>query len=505
MERRAIGRDALNHPHIAIGFCHVETRKLRSMPPHQRMPYTSKRLAMRRCFCGMHLSIMLGLVSWVSTVNLGWANTNVEQLAFPGASGFGRLARGGRGGDVYHVTTLDDDGPGSLREGIRSAMGPRTIVFDISGTITLKSRLVVDTSYLTIAGQSATGDGICLRDHNFRIENAAHVIIRYLRLRLGDENKARGGVDCMTTEDIDHVILDHITASWGIDGVHDLRRGGNVTVQWSIYAEALHDSIHEKGPHAMLGSFREVQGGVSLHHNLFASSRDRHPTLGGSPDTDPNAVVDFRNNVLYNVEGATNLGNCKINVINNYFRPGPNTPANHQPLALKAETVGATKVYLTGNLFEGSEEYSECNYRAIDFDRWSKGNYVPTNLASIRADSEFALRVDRPPTQSASDAYESVLRSAGASRRRDGADKRLVQGVRDRSHRMIDSQSEVGGWPHLRSQTPPIDTDGDGMPDEWESEHGFDPADRRDGSDDRNMDGYSNLEEYLNSLVDVPG
>ena len=149
------------------------------------------------------------------------------------------------------------------------------------------------------------------------------MIVRYIRFRLGDENKpVPSGDDCINTDDVDHVIFDHISASWGIDGNHDLRRGGNFTLQWSIYAEALHDSLHEKGPHAMLASFRDLTAGISLHHNLFASSRERHPTLGGSPDTDPEAIVDFRNNVIYNVQGATNLGNCKINMVNNYFVQG---------------------------------------------------------------------------------------------------------------------------------------------------------------------------------------
>lgn len=140
---------------------------------------------------------------------------------------------------MYHVVSLSDDGPGSLRQGIRSATGPRTIVFDVSGTIELKSRLTVDKSFLTIAGQTAPGDGICLKDQTFQIKNAGHVIVRYLRVRLGDENKpAAAGDDCLNTDDIDHVIFDHLSVSWGIDGNHDLRRGGNFTLQWSIYAEA---------------------------------------------------------------------------------------------------------------------------------------------------------------------------------------------------------------------------------------------------------------------------
>ncbi len=427
-----------------------------------------------------------------------------KQLAFPGAEGFGRFARGGRGGDVYHVATLADDGRGSLREGIGSATGPRTIVFDLSGTIVLKSRLVIDKSYITIAGQSAPGDGICLRDHTFRIKNASHVIVRYLRFRLGDQNKPRpSGDDCINTDDVDQVIFDHITASWGIDSNHDLRRGGNFTLQWSIYAEALNDSLHEKGPHAMLASFRDLTASVSLHHNLFASSRERHPTLGGSPHTDPQAIIDFRNNVVYNVEGATNLGNCKINFVNNYYRPGPNTPANHRPIAVKTENRGALKAYVAGNLFEDASNLSRDNFAAIDFARWTNGNYLQTTLSDVRADSEFNLADNRPHTQSAADAYESVLRSSGASLSRDAADTRLVKGIRDRSHRRIDSQEEVGGWPDLQSAAAPSDRDRDGMPDNWELACGLNPDDRTDGNGDRDKDGYTNLEEYLNSLVNT--
>ena len=199
--------------------------------------------------------------------------------------------------------------------------------------------------------------------------------------------------------------------------------------------------------------------------------------------------------------GATNLGNCRVNVINNYFRPGPNSPANHQPLAVKAENRGATKAYLAGNLFEGAGELNRDNFRAINFNRWNKGNYLQTTLADVRVASEFDLGDNRPRTQSAQDAYEAVLREAGASLFRDAADTRLVQGIRDRTHRRIDSQEEVGGWPELRSMPPPSDRDGDGMPDKWELGCGLNPDDGADGNRDRDGDGYTNLEEYLNTLV----
>ena len=423
-------------------------------------------------------------------------------LAFPGAEGFGRFTRGGRGGEAYHVTTLADDGPGSLRDGIRTAKGPRTIVFDLSGTIELKSPLVIDKSNLTIAGQTAPGDGICLKDQTFRIRKASHIIVRYLRIRLGDQNKPRpSGLDCIDTTDVDYVIFDHLSAGWGIDGNHDLRRGGNVTVQWCIYAEALNNSLHDEGAHAMLASFRDLTAGISLHHNLFASSRERHPTLGGSPHTNPNAVADFRNNVIYNLVGATNLGNCKVNVINNYYRPGPDTPAGHLPLALKAENRGAPKVYLSGNLFEGTNKFDRDNILAVDFVRWAKGNYLTTNAAEVRQDAEISVDGDVPHTQSAKEAYETVLAKSGASLVRDAADARLVKGVQDRTNRMIDSQEQVGGWPELKSKPAPIDRDRDGMPDQWEKDHGLDPDDGSDGSGDRDKDGYTNLEDYLNDLV----
>ena len=422
-------------------------------------------------------------------------------LAFPGAEGFGRFAKGGRGGDVYHVTSLDDDGPGTLRDAVKSANGPRTIVFDRSGTIELKSDLKIDKSFLTIAGQTAPGDGICIKDRTLSFRNVSHVIVRYIRVRLGDKNKEPGdGPDAINTEDVDHLIFDHITSTWGIDGNHDLRRGKNFTLQWSIYAEALNLSLHKKGEHAMLASFRDLTGGISIHHNPFASSRDRHPTLAGSPRTRPDAIADFRNNVIYNLSGATNLGNCQINVINNYYRPGPNTPAGNHPLATKTEKKEALKVFLSGNYFEGSPEYTRDNWAAVDFNRWIKNTYQQTTLEQTRVNAEFDVEKARPTTESAEGVYDLVLKSAGASHVRDAADRRIVDGVMQRTNRLINSEEDVGGWPVLESKPAPKDTDRDGMPDDWETKNGLNPNDPQDRNGDRNSDGYTNLEEYLNSL-----
>src|SRR5688572_14582059 len=273
-----------------------------------------------------------------------------ELVAFPGAEGFGRFAKGGRGGDVYCVTSLDDSGPGSLREGIRSAAGPRTIVFEVAGTIELKSQLLLDKSRFTIAGQTSPGDGITLKDFSFKIKNATNVIVRYLRFRLGDENKpegARGGDDTLNTEDIDHVIIDHCSLSWAIDGTHDLRRGGNFTLQWCILSEALNQSLHNKGEHAMCASYRDLAGNISLHHNLFSTCRDRHPTLGSAKEP-PRYLVDFRNNVIYNwsAGGTANFADHFINCVNNLWRPGPMSDPSKLPIAMKGSLPDLAKGHM---------------------------------------------------------------------------------------------------------------------------------------------------------------
>jgi len=209
-------------------------------------------------------------------------NSNIlcaQTIAFPGAEGAGKFTEGGRGGDVYHVTSLEDAGSGTLRDGIESISGPRTIVFDIAGTIRLKDRINIEgLEYLTIAGQTAPGKGITLADHHLSIKNSKHIIVRYLRIRLGDENKPAGsGPDCITVEYDDHIVLDHLSLSWGIDGNGDFRGLKNATIQRCIFSEALNNSLHGKGAHAMCSSFRDPKGYATIHHNIYASSRNRHP------------------------------------------------------------------------------------------------------------------------------------------------------------------------------------------------------------------------------------
>ncbi len=448
--------------------------------------------------------VAFGWLAFILSAAGGFAG---ETVAFPGAEGFGRFASGGRGGDVYIVTNLNDSGSGSLREGFRSAAGPRTIVFAVSGTIELKKKLVLDKSAITIAGQTAPGDGITLKDFTFQIKHATNVIVRYLRCRLGDEHKekgAKGGDDTLNTEDIDRVILDHCSLSWAIDGTHDLRRGGNFTLQWCILSEALNQSLHNKGEHAMCASYRSPSGNLSLHHNLFATCRDRHPTLG-SANEPPQYIVDFRNNVIYNWNsgGTANFCDHFINCVNNLFRPGPMTDPARLPIAMKGSLPDLAKGHMSGNVFEQREDLTRDNYAALDFKRWLKppSNYLYRGtLADWKVDKSPELGANLPRTQSATEAAELVLAHAGASLHRDAVDRRVIDDVRHHRGRLIDSQAQVGGWPVLRSAPAPADQDRDGMPDAWEKAHGLNPNDPSDRNGERDGDGYTNLEKYLNSL-----
>ncbi|MEO6246661.1 MAG: hypothetical protein ABIQ12_14640, partial [Opitutaceae bacterium] len=428
--------------------------------------------------------------------------------AFPGAEGFGRFAKGGRGGDVYHVISLDDAGPGSLREGIRSATGPRTIVFDVSGMILLKSALQINKSFLTIAGQTAPGDGITIRDFSTQVRNVTDVVVRYVRFRLGDENKppgTKGADDTLTTDDIDRVIFDHCSLSWAIDGTHDLRRGGNFTLQWCIISEALNQSLHGKGAHAMAASYRDLSGSITLHHNLIATCRDRHPSLG-SATAPPSYIVDFRNNLIYNWSspGTANFCDHFINCINNVWRPGPASDLTKLPIALKGSLPDLGKGYMSGNIFEGRDDLSQDNYAALDFKRWLKpyGNYgYAGKLSDWKAGAPAELGAALPQTQPAAEAADLVLARAGASLHRDAVDARVVEDVRHRRGKVLDSQKEVGGFPALRSGPAPADTDRDGIPDAWELARGLDPKNPADRNAGTENGGYTNLERYLESLV----
>ncbi len=437
---------------------------------------------------------------------VGLADLQAQQLAFPSAEGYGRFAEGGRGGDVYTVTNLNDGGEGSFRYGIDYMDGPRTIVFAVSGTIELKSAINIRSSYLTIAGQTAPGDGICLKDYGLKFNDVHDIIMRYIRIRYGDKNKSGlTGDDCITTNDVSDIIFDHISSGWGIDAIHDLRRDGNFTLQWSIYGETLHNSIHYKeSGHSKLASFRALTKNISLHHNLLHSTNDRHPTLGGAASKN-DVIIDFRNNLIYNANAKTNFGSSQLNVINNYYKNGPSTDISAYPMRIKSDVgAGDPTGFVSGNVFVWNQGWTNDNYAAIDYESEPGGSYISTSREAWELPAELVFGDDKPETQSASEAYDLVLLHAGASKSRDACDERIIYEVLTGTGRVPDSQNEVGGWPILNSLPAPLDTDHDGMPDDWETENGLNPADTDDRNGDPNLDGYTNLEEFLNSLVTAP-
>ena len=426
-----------------------------------------------------------------------------QVLAFPGAEGFGAYSKGGRGGDVYHVININDSGPGSLRFGIDSADGPRTIVFDVSGTIQLKSPLEVNKDNITIAGQTAPGDGICLRDYNFSI-SANNVIVRYIRSRLGDETGEQ--VDAISISSGKNIIVDHCSASWSIDEVLSCSTGernkmDSVTVQWCIISEGLNHSKHHKGSHGYGSLIRGCYGAhYSYLHNLYAHNANRNPRPGNydknSYDKDPLGLqFDFRNNVMYNwghnrpSYDGDSKSVCRFNYVNNYGKPGPDSEPSGYAYSPGSKHF---KAYFSGNYFYGK----------IPSDQWSLLDWGDWSQSEKKAYMQIAPFSTGPvKTLTAQDAYNSVIKNCGASMVRDAVDTRIINDVRNGTGSIIDSQDQVGGWPVLKSLPAPKDMDGDGMPDSWEKQNGLNPLDPADSNSDLNKDGYTNLEEYLNQLI----
>jgi len=443
--------------------------------------------------------IILGLTFMVSSIK-------AQTLAFPGAEGFGAYAQGGRGGDVYTVTNLNDAGEGSLRDAIKTANGPRTIVFAVSGLIKLKSTLKVEKDYITIAGQTAPGDGICVRDACFQI-SADHVIVRYIRSRLGDE--AGQEADAISITKGYNVILDHCSASWSVDecfscSTGDKNKIDSVTVQWSIISEALENSIHEKGAHSYGALIRGCYGAkYSYHHNLFAHNRSRNPRPGNYDDNtytkDPEGLLfDFRNNVMYNWGGSRpgydgdKESVCRYNYVGNFGKPGPNSDNSGHAYSAGCKHFRA---YYNDNFFFGENPG----------DQWSLVQFKGSWSASQKNEYKQSEPFPAGPinTQSPQDAYKSVLDSAGASIKRDVVDTRVVNDVRNGTGSIIDDEDEVGGWPEYTTYDVKTDSDKDGMADEWEIRNNLDPNNPEDRNDDNNKDGYTNLEAYLSNLTGV--
>jgi pectate lyase len=409
--------------------------------------------------------------------------------AFPGAEGAGMYSVGGRGEVVYEVTNLDDNGPGSLRAACE-ADGPRTVVFRVSGTIQLKSRLTIRNPYITIAGQTAPGDGICIRGGEVMIRGTHDVIVRYVRFRSGNEGDS---LDVMYG--CRDVIIDHCSMSWGKDEAASFWGNQNVTVQWCMIGEGLF-------PHSCGGIFGTDS---SYHHNLIYSNGTRNPRFAYGRQAE-DAARDFRNNVIYNWGYTSSISSTgeKANMVNNYYKAGPgrkrDEPLSHQIISIH----GGSSLYVAGNYVWG--------FPKVTADNWAGGIQGD---ACDRMDKPFPALV--VSMQSAEEAYELVLADAGATRpKRDSVDQLAIHHVRTGSYTFTgtkngiayfgipNSVEDAGGWPELRTYGVLIDTDRDGMPDEWEKSKGLDPSD----PEDRNgygLDGsYTNLEVYLNSLASDP-
>ena len=447
------------------------------------------------------------------------AEADDKVVAFPGAEGFGKYVTGGRGGKVYVVTNLDDDGEGSFRKAV-TAKTPRIVVFAISGTIHLNSPVSIKGD-VTIAGQTAPGDGICLADHPVSL-GGNNIIVRYIRFRMGDKNQNKGMVDGSGHDDAfggtrrNNIIIDHCSMSWSTDEVFSIYAGDSTTLQWNIISEPLNYSYHfEEGDKDFeKHGYGGIWGGkhLSAHHNLFAHCNNRNPRFDGIRNAGEENV-DYRNNVIYNW-GSNNIyagegGN--YNIINNYFKYGPSTSKSVRYRIAnpgRRETAPAIpfgKWYVNGNYVDEANAVTKNNWLGVDMGNGGTEEDKKKTLV------ETPIPAEEIPEVSANDAYVSVLNNAGASYKRDTLDERIVNDVKNRTGRFIDVQGgfphgtayelTVTAWPALKTLPAPADTDKDGMPDEWEKKNGLDPANAADEVSYKLSKSYTNIEVYINSLV----
>jgi hypothetical protein len=428
----------------------------------------------------------------------------VRHLAFPEAEGYGRFAIGGRGGKIYEVTNLDDSGRGSLREAVE-ASGLRTVVFRVGGVIALKSKLIVRHPYLTVAGQTAPGDGICVANYTFGCLDAHDVIIRHVRIRVGDASGLTQ--DGCGARSSDHCIFDHCSISWSIDEGFSSREGRNITVQRCIISEALNIADHKKYQPGKGHSFAaSISGNVgSFHHNLLANCTGRNWSLAGGLDRTGAKLagrLDIRNNVVYNWQNRTTDGGVReLNFVNNYYLSGPATKTFTLLKPDPGDPARGMRAYMTGNVIVDKTEFDADNWKA----------YIGPADGMAKVKSEKPLFEPYVKTQSAKDAFESVLADVGATKpRQDSIDARIIAETRKRQHTfagskgklpgIIDSPKDAGGLPEYKSGEAPADLDRDGMPDEWENANSLNPRNAADCAAYR-ADGYTNLEHYLNELA----
>ncbi|WP_300727833.1 pectate lyase [uncultured Bacteroides sp.] len=447
--------------------------------------------------------------------------------AFPGADGAGKYTTGGAGGKVLIVNSLKDDGSeGTLRWAIRKK-GPRTIVFAVSGIIELTEPLKIHNGDVTIAGQTAPGDGICLKNYTFNIQ-ADNVIVRFIRSRMGADIKKKGDDAMNAYQNHRNIIVDHCSMSWSTDECATFYDNSNFTLQWCIISESLANSIHEKGAHGYGG----IWGGqtASFHHNLVANHTNRTPRLCGSRYTGKpeEEKVELFNNVIYNYgnDGAYAGEGGSYNFLNNYYKPGPftATKSSHKRLFTAYADDGKNNnkkgvhgvFYFNGNYMDPTCPNLNTKQRQaimkVNKDNSEglivKNEFAPKN--ELLSESPFDI-AEHTSLQPAWDAFDSVLQYAGASFKRDVYDQRIVDEARKGTYEyegshgsslgMIDQPSDVGGWPEYRMDEIPVDTDADGMPDTWEASNGLNPNDATDSAKYNLSGEYTNLEVYMNSLV----
>ncbi|MDR2840798.1 MAG: pectate lyase, partial [Paludibacter sp.] len=428
------------------------------------------------------------------------AQTNLLP-AFPGAEGWGMYAKGGRGGKVIEVTNLNDNGEGSFRAAVET-QEPRTVIFKVSGYIELKSFINITSPYITIAGQTAPGDGICLKNYSLHIVNTHNVIIRSLRIRPGVASGLRGSeLDGIEIRNSSNVIIDHCTVNWTNDEAVNNWHGCQLaTIQWCIIAEPLHNSVHEKGAHGYGSSIGGYK--TSFHHNILANAVARNVSVAGN-NQNVTVMLDVRNCVISNWQHRTTDGKpLSVNLVNNYFKAGAATFDDVKRRIARidnSEKMGFTGLwYIDGNYIDGYPEISADNWKGgVDFE---EGTSESRNRAVVPF--EFAP----VNTQSAANAYDLVLKYAGViTPKRDVHEKRIIEQIRSNkfpfgNKGIIDKVEDVGGWNELQSSVPPKDSDGDGIPDAWETANGLNPNDKSDANK-YDKSGYTFLENYLNSLI----